>query len=133
MFFFFLNLPQTSPPSVLSALTPSHFTSALFFPFFPFPYSSPPLRAPCDTSDSPLPSHMFSSFSLSFIPLIRLSPSLDATDPSASTCHLPPFMLQSCAAGCHRARACRTDTSRYGLLFMMTQCRSDELRSQTAI
>lgn len=41
-FFFFLNLPQTSPPSVLSALTPSHFTSALFFPFFPLPLVSPP-------------------------------------------------------------------------------------------
>lgn len=40
--FFFLNLPQTSPPSVLSALTPSHFTSALFFPFFPLPLVSPP-------------------------------------------------------------------------------------------
>ena len=34
-------------------------------------------------------------FSLSFIPLILLSPSLDATDPSASTCHLP---LSCCRA-----------------------------------
>ena len=38
---------------------------------------------------------MFSTFSLSFIPLILLSPSLDATDPSASTCHLP---LSCCRA-----------------------------------
>lgn len=132
MFFFF---KPTTDFSSLCALcfNPFTFHQCTFLSFLPFATRLPPLRAPCDTSDSPLPSHMFSSFSLSFIPLILLSPSLDATDPSASTCHLPPFMLQSCAAGCHRARACRTDTSRYGLLFMMTQCRSDELRSQTVI
>lgn len=44
-----------------------------------------------------------------------------------------PFHAADWCSWLSQCDACCTKTSRYGLLFMMTQCRSDELRFQTEI